>query len=1054
MRLLAALLLVVSAASAEDEFLWIRYPAISPDGKQICFSYRGDLWLVPAAGGIAEPFTTHVAYERSPVWSRDARRIAFASDRHGNFDVFVKDLAGGAARRLTFHSGPDIPSDFSPDGARVLFSGRRAGDPAANPGSVTLPQLYEVAVEGGRPRLVLPTPALNARWNADGSKIAYESDPGRENEWRKHHTSSVARDIWVYDVASGKHERHARSKHEDRNPVWAGDEILHLSEDSGSFNVEGVTNYTTHPVRFLSRADDGTLCYGWNGGVYLLPPGGKPARVAIRGRIADRRNRVVEDTERDGATGFAASPDGKEVVFVVRGELFAASVEHGTTRRLTRTPSQERSPSFAPDGKTLYYAAERDGSWNLYSLALARPEDRFFFRATELREAPLLVGPDESFQPEVSPDGKRVAFLHNRDEIRVLDLATRNAWTVVPADRNYSYADGDLEFAWSPDSKWLAFKIEAEGRWIENIGVADVEGKQIVDMTRSGYWESDPKWSRDGSAVIFLSNRLGRRSHGGWGSDADVFAIHLTQEALDRALLSEEEFELSKPEEKKDGKGDGEKTDEAKQEKPPPEVRIEFDGRERRIRRVTLHSAPIADFALSPDGETLVSIARIGDETGLWETKWRKGETRRLMKLDGDDGEVEFSKDGKALFVRSGKGRLFKVELKGEPKPIPFSAELEIDAPAERAYIFDHAWRQVLRKFYDPKLHGVEWAKLREAYEPFLAHIDNNHDFAEMLSEMLGELNASHTGCYYRIPQEGADQTASLGLLFERGGYTVAAVLEGGPCAKAEVGIPAGATLTEVDGTPLAADTNLHPLLNRKAGKRILIRFRNPDGAKGEAVVEPVPLDEEFELRYRRWVEQRRALTDELSGGRIGYVHVRGMGESSFRRLYSDALGRYGARAALIVDTRNNGGGWLHDDLVKFLGGKKYVIFHPRGKRRGALGSEPFSRWSDPVAVLVNEANYSDAHLFPYAFQKLGIGPVIGAPVAGTGTAVWWERQIDPTLVFGIPQVGMVEPGDGYLENKEFVPDHVVLLPPEAAAKGEDPQLAKAVEVLLAQLAK
>jgi len=219
-------------------------------------------------------------------------------------------------------------------------------------------------------------------------------------------------------------------------------------------------------------------------------------------------------------------------------------------------------------------------------------------------------------------------------------------------------------------------------------------------------------------------------------------------------------------------------------------------------------------------------------------------------------------------------------------------------------------------------------------------------------------------------------------------------------------------------------------------------------------VIEPVSLGAERGLLYKRWVRQRRALTDKLSKGRIGYVHVRGMGDRSFRHAYQEVLGRYSEREALIVDTRNNGGGWLHDDLIKFLGGQRYLIFHPRGKRRGELGSEPFNRWSKPSAVIMNERNHSDAHIFPYAYQKLGIGPLVGAPVAGTGTAVWWETQIDATLFFGIPQVGMVEPGGGYIENKDLVPDVLVLHDPESAARGEDPQLKKTVETLLATLAK
>ncbi|MHC4953985.1 MAG: S41 family peptidase [Planctomycetota bacterium] len=1064
---LLLLLLGTAPAAAQDEFLWIRYPAISPDGRRICFSYRGDLWLVASAGGTAVPFTRHVGYERSPVWSRDGKHIAFASDRHGNFDVFVKDVASGPARRLTHHSFHDIPSDFSPDGTEVLFAGSRAGDPMANPASVRMGQLYSISVEGGRARLLIPTPAINARWSPDGKRIVYENRPGRENSWRKHHTSSVTRDIWVFDTETSKHTQLTTAKHEDRDPSWAGEGIVFLSARAGTINVferagDSVTARTElsgQPVRFLSRAGDGTLCFSQHGRVYLIPPGGKPRAVSITGPAGERENPSRVETFRKGATQFAVSPDEKEVAFVVRGELFVASVEHGTTRRITRTATQERSPSWAPDGKALYFAAERGGSWNLYRASLARPEDKFFFRATVVKEEPVVVSEDESLQPKVSPDGKLLAFLHNRDEIRILDLNTKNVWTLVPPERNYSYADGDMSFSWSPDSKWLAFTLLTEGRWIENIGVRAVEKGEIVDMTRSGYWEGSPKWSPDGRSLLFVSNRLGRRAHGSWGSDADVFAMELTRAAHDRARLSVEELELREKKDKKKGGSNGKDNgEEAKKKEPPKPVEIEFEGRDRRARRVTLHSARLSDFAISPDGESLVSIARVGDTHGVWLTKWRKGETKRLMKLEGNRGQIEFGPDGKTVYVRSGSGKLFRVELKGEAKPIGFAAEMEIDAPAERAYIFDHAWRQVREKFYDPKLHGVDWPALRAAYEPLLAHIDNNHDFAEFLSELLGELNASHTGCYYRIPSDGADQTASLGLLFDprdgSDGLKVANVLAEGPCAKADVGIVAGATITRIGDTALTKKVNHHALLNRMAGKRVLLTFTLPgNGEEKQAVIEPVSLRDESQLRYRRWVRTRRAAVEKLSKGAIGYVHVRGMNDRSFRHLYKEAIGRYGNRKALIVDTRNNGGGNLHDDLVQFLGASEYLRFHPRGKKLGSFGGDPADRWSRPVVVLVNELSYSDAHIFPWAFRHLKLGKVVGAPVAGTGTAVWWERQIDASLLFGIPQVGFVDPQGRYIENQEFVPDHVVLHHPESAAKGEDKQLEKAVESLLAEIA-
>jgi len=1069
MRLPALLLLCLAAPVLAGEARWLRYPAISPDGSRIAFSYRGDLWVVPADGGEARSLTRHVAYDHRPVWSPDGAWIAFASDRHGNFDVFLKSAAGGEARRLTHYSMHDVPACFTPDGTRVLFSSSRLDDPEAAIGSAWLPELYSISGEGGRPRQELTTPALEARLSADGARLVYEDFKGWESPWRKHHVSAVTHDVWVLDRKAGTHRRLSTFRGEDRDPVWSPKgTVYYLSERSGSFNVweqglDGepaqVTRHGPHPVRFLSCAADGTLAYAYEGRLWVKRAGQEPR--ALRVTIAAGANENPERREvfRKGATEFAVAPGEDEVAFVVRGEIFVASVEHGTTKRVTKTPWQERSPTWAPDGRTLYFAREVDSSWNLFRASLEREEEEHFFQSTVLDEKPVLVSTDESFQPLASPDGKLLAYIHNRDEIRVLDLESGESRVVVPGEHNYSYRDGDIEFAWSPDSRWLAFNFLPRGRWIDDVGVARVEGGGIVNMTISGYDEYRPRWLRDGSGLAFFSNRLGRRAHASWGSEGDVFVVDLTQEAHDRANLSVEDFELEKKKkeeaekkeekEKKEGKGEEE------EEKEPEPVEIELEGREERVRRATLHSAPLGGYDFSPDGETIVYFAEMDGKWDLWLNEIRKGETRKLKEL-GDDagGEVSFTKDGEAVFVRRAKGAIMRLPLeKGEPKNVEYAAEMVVDRPAERAYIFEHCWRQMQRKFYRPDLHGVDWELLKRYHASFLPHVDNNHDFAELLSEMLGELNASHTGAYYRIPQEGVDKTASLGLLYdpahEGPGLLVGEVLKRGPCDKAGSKIAPGVVITHIDGTALAPSVNHHALLDRKEGKRTLLALALPGGGTAEEVVKPVSRKDEWNLRYRRWRLQRRAFVEKISGGRVGYVHVRAMNDRSFRHLFSEALGRHAAKEALVVDTRWNGGGWIHNDLVQFLGGTPYLTFHPRGKERGHLGGEPLHGWAKPVAVVMNEGNYSDAHVFPYAFQKLGVGKLVGTPVAGTGTAVWWERQIDPTLSFGIPQVGIVTPDGNYLENTELKPDVEVYNDPESRARGEDNQLRKAVEVLL-----
>lgn len=1057
---------------------WIRYPAISPNGEQICFGYKGDLWLVPTAGGKATLLTTHEAYERSPVWSPDGQTIAFASDRNGNFDVYSIPAVGGEPTRLTYHSASDIPSDFSPDGKTVYFSSRRMDAAEAAIGSSAMGELYSIPVAGGRPKQVLTTEAENAVVDKAGTRVVFHDYKGFEDLLRKHHQSSVTRDVWMVDLASGAHKKLTEFSGEDRNPVWSSDEqsIFYLSEQSGSFNVwrlpinggsvEQVTTHSTHPVRFLSQSDAGVLCYGYNGEIWTKVPGGEAKQVAVSLVRDSRTNDTQLKVLRSDATEMEVSPNEEEIAFVVRGEVFVANIEFGTTKRITNTPEQERSVSWGADGRTLYYAGERNNSWNLYRTKITRDEEDRFAYATLLTEEPVLETPEETFQPVVSPDGKKIAYLVNRIELAVLDLDTKESRVIVPGKKNFSYSDGDIGYSWSPDSKWLSFTYHGHNRWIEEVGIANLATGEVTNISNSGYAESYPLFASNGSALLYVSDRYGMRSHGSWGSEDDVLAFYLNQEAFDKISLNKEQFELQNKKKKKgEAEAAGEKKGEKPEEKKDDPIQVDLNDRELRIKRLTLNSAPISTFDLSPDGETLIYVSQVEDSWDLWVTKIREKSSYKVLSLDGGEGYVKFSKDGKSAFLLQG-GRISKVDLSGAlapggratAKPVGFGAEMELNSPKERAYMFEHAWRQTLQKFYDPKLHGVDWVAYKKNYEQFLPTVTNNHDFADLLGEMLGELNASHTGGRYR-PQSSGEQTASLGLFYDTKydgvGLKVTEVVKRGPVAKASSEIKPGTVILAIDGVRLEPNVNPWQQLNNKVGKPVRLSLLDSGTNKEwEEVIRPISSGEETGLLYERWIANRRKLCEELSGGRIGYVHVQGMNDPSFRRVYSEVLGENSEKEALIVDTRFNGGGWLHDHLVTFLSGKDYVYFVPREKERGDLGAEPFAKWTRPVAVLQSESNYSDAHFFPWAFKELGIGKLVGAPVPGTATAVWWETMIDPTMVFGIPQVGMMDRNGRYLENSQLEPDVLVYNDPESMAKGEDKQLAKAVEILLEQIKK
>lgn len=412
-------------------------------------------------------------------------------------------------------------------------------------------------------------------------------------------------------------------------------------------------------------------------------------------------------------------------------------------------------------------------------------------------------------------------------------------------------------------------------------------------------------------------------------------------------------------------------------------------------------------------------------------------------------------KSGDNIFLLSG-GRLKKIDTKSNQiKDIAFSAPFEYRPKEERNYMFQHAWQQVADKFYTPDIHGIDWKGYRKAYEKFLPHINNNFDFQEMLSEMLGELNGSHTGARY-YPNTAVYETACLGAFyddsFEGDGLKIKEIIAKGPLTKAKSKIKKGCIIEKINGDSIKKGDSYYPLLAGQTNKKVLLSVFDPASKdRFEEQVTAISYGTQSNLLYKRWVEQRREMVDKLSNGRIGYVHVRGMNSESFREVYSELLGRCRNKEAVVVDTRHNGGGWLHDDLVTLLSGKEYQRFVPRGQY---IGSDPYNKWLKPSAVLVCEDNYSNAHGFPFVYKELGIGKLIGAPVPGTMTAVWWERQIDPSIIFGIPQVGVKDMRGNYLENQELQPDIEIYNDPASQLKGEDKQLEKAVEHLLKTIKK
>ena len=1074
---LSAALLAASLASfAQQNPLWMRYPAISPDGSTIVFAYKGDIYSVPSQGGEARQLTTNAAFDSYPIWSPDGKKIAFASNREGSMDVYVINANGGAPTRLTTNSGSELPVAFK-DNDHVLFSANVMPTAQSNLfASREFSQVYEVSTQGGRPKLYSVLPMENISINAKG-QVLYHDCKGYEDKWRKHHTSPITRDIWMLD--GGKYQKLTSFKGEDRNPVWAqdGQSFYYLSEQNGSFNVyhrnvgSGKDTQVTHnqknPIRFLTSSQSGLLCYGYDGEIYTVKEGAEPQKVNISITTDNAEPSLVRQIRSNGATEIALSPSGKEVAFVMHGDVYVTSVDYKTTKRITDTPQQERNVSFSPDGRALVYASERNGVWQIYQAKIKNASDKNFTYCTDIEEEALTHSNLTSQYPAYSPDGKEVAFYEDRATLRILNLKSKDVRTVLDGKYNYSYSDGDIWFEWSPDSKWLLCSYIGTGGWNNtDIALVKADGKEVHDLTDSGYSDSNGKWVLGGKAMLFESDRAGYRSHGSWGAEDDAYLMFFDLDAYDRFRMSKEELELAEAnkdvkEKKAEEKDEKKKEDKQKkaEEKGKTEVEkvkpleLDIDNCRDRIVRLTVNSSRMGDAILDSKGEKIYYQAAFEGGYDLWCHDLKENTTTLMMKNIGGGGFVA-DKDVKNLFLCN--GGIKKIDLASkQTKGIDFEAPFNYKPAEERQYLFDHIWRQVKDKFYDPNLQGVDWDGYRKVYERYLPYIDNNFDFAEMLSEMLGELNASHTGCRY-YPSGASLQTAALGVFldpnYEGDGLKIQEIIKRGPFAVKKNEVTPGSIIEKIDGTEIKAGEDYNALLDGKAGKNVRLTIKNAKGKRFDLTIKAISQGAQQELLYKRWVDRNRAIVDSVSGGRIAYVHVKAMNSESFRTVYSELLSdKNRNRDAVIVDERHNGGGWLHDDLCTLLSGKQYQEFVPHGK---VVGKDPFNKWTKPSCVLICEDDYSNGHGFPWVYKELGIGKLIGAPVAGTMTAVWWETLMDRSLVFGIPQVGCRDMRGTFGENTQLNPDIEVYNSPEDYITGHDTQLIRAVEEMMKETKK
>ncbi|AMQ56884.1 S41 family peptidase [Algoriphagus sanaruensis] len=1063
----AALLLSGSLVQAQNSPNWLRYPAISPDGNQIAFTYKGDLYVVPTTGGKATQLTFHEAHDFKPVWSQDGKQIAFASDRYGNFDVFIMAAQGGEAQRLTYHSNDELPFDFTADNQKVIFGATRMDDVNHRQYPTgSQPELYQVAKSGGRVDQIWTIPAEYVQTSKDGSKLIYHDKKGGENEWRKHHQSGIARDIWMYDAGKNEHVMLTKFYGEDRNPVFSPDEseIFYLSEANGSFNVyampvsnpsqtQALTSFSNFPVRFLSISNDGLMSFSYDGELYTLKKGAQPTKVEVMISTQAISNPDNYISINGGVREMSISPDGKEIAFIARGEVFVTSVDGSLTKRITNTPEQERFVEFAPDGKSLVYSSERNGRWQIFKSSKLRAEEPFFFASTLLKEEPLVEVAVDAYLPKFSPDGRKLAYIEGRRSLKVLDLSSKSSVTLMGPDLLFHMSDGDQYFTWSPDSKWLLATYSPTMTNSEVV-LLDASGKNPMKrLTQSGYADDGAKWVNEGKQMLWFSNRDGLRSYATSGrSEMDVYTQFFDQAAWDKFRLSKEEFDLlkeiekSKKPEASEDKSKTEKSD-SKEIKP---LTFDWSGFEDRKARLTVHSSLMSDAVISKDGEKLFYLARFEKGLNLWSTNLRTKETKLEINLNANSGRLVWDKDMKNLFLLS-DGSISKINSEGmKRETIKIAGEMTYDRQEELAHLFDHVWLRTKGIFYTPDMHGIDWEAIRPSYEKYLPHIGNDYEFAEMLSEMIGELNVSHAGARYSRSIPMADATAALGVFFDYkfagNGLKVTEVLAGGPLDKAGIEVKSGMIIERIDGELISPELDYARLLNRKADKFTLIDVLDPSSnSRKQYTIKPISLGEENQLLYKRWVKKNQEEVERLSGGKLGYVHIPGMSDGPYRNVYEEMMGKYFEKSGVVVDTRFNGGGDLVADLAMFFTGEPFLTYATADK---VVGGEPTARWTKPTLAMFNEANYSDGHCFACGYTDLGIGKTVGMPTPGTCSFAGWEGLPNGIRWGAVPISAKNQAGE-WLENNETRPQFEVKNMPGKIDQGIDQQLEKAVEELL-----
>lgn len=1037
----AALLLSVPPLRAQlelppDEPIRIgRTPGLSPDGSRICFSWQGNLWTAPVKGGPATRLTANDSTDMNPRWSPDGKWIAFNSDREGGNQVFLIPAVGGPARQVTFHSAPTVVWDWFPDGKALAVTSSR---------DTRSSTIYRLELPSGKfkPLVRDEVKCLYPSVSPDGKWVAYTRG-ALVDVIRKGYRGSANYDIYVAPAdGSGSPRRLTDSDRNDMWPAWSGDSktVYFSSERGGLATVwkqaldgkpERMVQAPPDAVRYLAASRNGkTLAFEADNWICTAPAQGSTCeRVPLLCRTDERGSQTTyASMNGTGASEFALSRDGKKVAFVVRGDIFTITVDRaGDAKRLTDNPTRDQDVAWAPDGKALAYSSNRDGGYRLYRVDVTTKET-----------AQLTRGSSTDTDPQYSPDGKWIAFRRGPQT---------SLWVIKPDGSGEQQAVKGpkiAEFYWSPDGKWLLFQREDDIR-TDDIWLASVtaEGDALkfgepINVTDHPGFNQTPRWFPDGTRVAFISNRYRNR---------DVETInHQGKYSLYTTPLEREKEKFEEDE-------DAPKPAAPAAMPKPVEVKVDAREIERRAKSIVSMERSVEWVAVAPDSK-LIGFTVDGDGgTEVWQCTADGSSQQKLATAPGSAAYLQWSPDGSRLYYLSGGAIRWAGKGGQGSGTLPFTVRMEINRKVDYQAVFDEAWQIINDTYYDKSFHGVDWRAMGDKYRALIPYVSTRADVTYVVTQMLGELNSSHTG----FGTAGGTarpvrQSAYLGIWpdadYTGNGIRIKEVLARGPADREESLLKAGEYLLAVDGQDVLNDASYDRALLDKVGRTVTLLVNGTPSKEGARTVKIKPISRTAwsSLMYERWVDGRRADVERVSQGRLGYLHVDDMGDTARNRFERELFSIGMRKEGMVIDLRDNSGGDTHDSLLRILArNKHYFTFAPR---RETPFPQPERAYTRPIILLINEGSLSDAECFSNGFRELGLGKIVGVPTMGWIIFTSGQVLVDGSFI-RTPHLGCFTLSGRDMENWGVPPDIRVENSAADAAGGKDPQLERAVAELL-----